>query len=515
MSAAAVAPRPGSYGWPIISISVAPEFGINLTGWAKASQAWLVRSGELSANWTEDRCMQLLIAATKGGGSEWVVLANGWFQRNARYRDEKKDPVSEKHIIDALKGLTRRGLIERKPAPGKIYRYRVAVEKFLDAPEYAAPPAEQDHRLKLVEMPERDPAPSARHVRAETLTYYGKPLKVYNDGDLLIAEERGSATVARCGACETVAVFEMIADEELSYGEEEAKQTEPQVSTPAKTQRKAAKSMPGDCAEEEPSGEGKIARSPGAKNGGGGSRRSRASQAARPPSRPQPAGAAGAPAGSNKEATEKAAEKFGVAVERLKDVHKYLCKWKSAFHYNAPTWWQSAEITHELGEAPVARLDAVMKARRDWVHNKCVLWNGIAKLAKQARESWQADVGLPCPNHPNTLLKPGQICNECDRPVKKRAKPHPPQEKWDQVKAVLAGRLSDRGTVYGNWVKPTQLHSADERTLRIAVDDSAKDWLCSADYPGLVAAAVEEIYGPGYELEYVVEYVVEEEEADG
>jgi hypothetical protein len=426
-----------------------------------------------------------ILDQTLGYGRDWCELSVGWIAEHLG--------VTERAVLGAIEAAASRGFI-RKQRLGRLNRFCINLEALRTAPDFEHP---KPDLVSSDTGPDVRP-PRTRAIRTSRVVFKGRALKAYTDKELLVADQ-GAATVAVCGECRTVGVFEMVAESELSFVHSETTaKGEPQfMCEPEEPQDPAASSSP--LGEETAKGEPQFMCEP---------------------EEPQDPAASSSPLG---EETAKGEPQFmcaaraakprkvqpiaahsGPSDERIKAVHRYLCGWREAFHDTPPTIGQARAVAGELGDAPIEYLDGVMKQRRRWIYERAEHYGAVKALARQARESFETDEGLPCPCG-KSRLKAGQICSHCGPAPKRSSTParRGPQEPWDQVKAAL--QLALEPAAYTNWVESTYLTAAHDHHLHVAVPDEATVQFLEQEYGDQIAAAIAKTAGPGYQVEYSIE----------
>ncbi|MEN6537823.1 MAG: DnaA N-terminal domain-containing protein [Bryobacteraceae bacterium] len=451
---AAAAVVPGN-GWP----APGPE-----NGYCRVPHFVIERIWRVCPTPVEVGCVLCILDQTFGYGREYCDLAVGWIAEHLG--------VTERAVLGAIEGATARGFI-RKQRAGRLNRFRVNLEALHNAPDFEHP------RPEIITTPGEDSAtrpPRARHIRKARVLLHGKQLKAYAENDLLIADI-AAATVAVCGECKTVGVFEMVTESELSFvdGEETAKGELQFRCEPEKPQNPSASNSP--------LGEGTAKDEPQFRSAAPGPKAAPVEK----PRKVQPIAASSGPSD-----------------ERIKAVHRYLCTWREAFHDTPPTIGQARAVAAELGDAPIEYLDGVLKQRRRWIYERAEHYGAVKALARQARESFETDEGLPCPCG-KSRLKAGQICSHCGPQPKQTTTTarRGPQAPWDQVKAAL--QLALEPAAYANWIEATYLVRAHDHHLHVAVPDEATLQFLDQEYGSQIATALAETAGPGYQVEYAIE----------
>lgn len=438
MSAAAhaLSPKPG---WP--------DLRARGFEWHRSPLALVLRRKELVPTYLERSVCDLIGAAATILDTDWPKLSMEWMAETLGCDTRSIREVLGATADQPKAGLVGRRIILRRRA-GLHYEYRLNTEELWTIPAAEAP------KPQLVEKPSAIP-PTA------SVSFYGIPVKRYYGGELVIAPGKGSATVSRCGECETVGIFEMIPRTELEIGEETAK-PEPQLRLEQKAKVTTNSVRPARA-------------TPGRK---GRERRL-------PPS--------DAPAGRGKDP------------ERLTAIRRAMAGWKTQFHGAGPPDRDVDKVAAALGpDVPVCAWFQWMSQQKQDRIRTARWYSFFAKLAAEFRVLWERENGIPCPCG-KTMLKPGVMCAHCGPQAKAPApKLRIDQAPWEAVKRHLAERLPVR--VYGNWVKPTKLISNGDSRLRVQIDQPTRDWYdLDPELIGIIDAAVEAVHGEGYEVDFVVE----------
>ncbi len=400
-------------------------------------------------------CIHLILDQTSGYRREWATLAVGWFRWLL-------DLESDKAVQDALKDATQWGLIEQKPANGRLKQYRVNLEAIYTAPDYKARPRLVED-AEEAEHPEAPEAPEIRYVPEQSgVSYCGKPLKQYHSGTLMIAERGGATTVALCGECQTVGIFEMIAAQELSLpgGEEKAKQNEPQF---REGELRPTKHTP----PHDPTP---------------------------PPEIPDPV--------------------------RVQDLFDGLTERFHQVFGAGPQNHYTVGIAEALGpDVPIPEfLNFCVRQKTWYITRKAKKWGIFKGYATEFRNLWQAakrhQEGVLCGCRAATRLRPGDQCAQCGAtcpapPEEAAPKPEQPPDDgdWGPVKVELLELLPPMQ--YDNWVGRTSIDSVSGDVLRVLVPTpQTRTRLEEDDYGALVGAALKAAHGDRYSR---VEYVVQKE----
>jgi hypothetical protein len=432
MSAAAPCrePRPG---WP----ELGPEHGH-----ARVPHYLIERIWRVCATPVEVGCCLLIVDQTHGyQHREWARLAKGWFAERLG--------VSERAVEMALAGAQGRDLVEADRSGTQHNRYRLNLEAFRTGPEYERPGPKA-----VAERADEDEAPNVQPVEENGILYYGKELRRFDDGHVLVADRGGAATVARCGQCETVAIFGMIARHELEFVEEKAKGTAECSTSRARGSPQAERERP---------------------------QRSR---------RPAPS-AATVPAGGGD--TDSAPK------EKIQAVQRYLSTWQGVLGYG-PSHKHAASIARALGECPVELFAQRCSRRRGYILRNAQSYGLFKELARECGESFVAEEGQPCPGCQNQRLKPGEVCSYCGPAIGQQAE-RPADPDWDAVRELLRSRVEP--AAFTNWIEPTWGLGSGDRVLRVGADTH---WP-GAKYEDVIHEALRDVHGDRFER---VEVVVSE-----
>lgn len=449
MSAAPVPrPRTAAEGWPPLK-----------NGYCQVPHWLMRRARRITANAVEADCLRLILDETVGWHKDAAVLAIDWFA--------KELDVTEKAVRDALLGLADRGFVKRTGAKGEMLAYSVDLKACEKAPDYK-PPVREPVKMPEPVDDEIDEEMAVRPVDAERITFYGKELPWKAKGRVVAAENKGLATVARCGECETVGIFEMISTPELEF--RTSKQKAKVQSIDAKS---AARSPQARGEVREASSPGPVVETPPAP-----------SRAKTPPGE-KSAGPSG-----------------GVPQERIKAIQRALALWKEVFGAG-PQRHFAARVGKALGnDAPIELfVTFCRKQKGDKICQQAKSYAFFEPLAREFRKLWERDQGHLCPQCKATRLRHGDVC-ACSTPSEQRAEP-PPDEYWSPIKTDLKKVLPK--VAWENWIGPTWLESAGKGLLKIGVASEMERAELSSNYLDQIRAAVVARYGAEYEdVEFVV-----------
>lgn len=417
-------------------------------GFARTPHAIFLRLPRITGTPVEADVIRCIFDQTVGYSRDWAELAIGWFAWVIG--------VSPRAVMMGLEAAIERGLVLKHRA-GQLNEYSIDLERLDQAQPYVRP-APRPVAAKPVKMKPAAIIP----LRLKRITYQGRLLTPPGGADIFTTEIEASA-VAQCKACQTVDIFPLIpcSHLEISEGEEVAKD-EPEFTSSEET----AKDEPEFRFREEKAKTDKGTTTKGPSRGSGSGARAESDISTE---------GAGRKKAANRGGLAGAAISKAIPTARTKEIHRLLSQWKDAFLGVPPTMAQAHAIAEALGEAPGSYLQAIMKSRARWIHERADHYGAIRPLATQALEAFeQEQLENAGADEPESSPEPPPAVALPQHPI------------WDAARQELRERLGD--VPYKNWIEKTgAINGRGRKTLEIvAADENSIEWI-SEEYGEIIS----------------------------